>query len=323
MPDGPLVSYAQNREDVVLWRALSTVEAGRYVEVGAFDPTVHSITRSFYDRGWSGVAVEPLADNAAAYRAARPRDVVVEAAVSAESSEATVFHRIPGTGLSTLRSDVAAVHAAAGWTVDRISVPTVRVDDLIEQHLGDSPVHFMTVDTEGAEREVLSSIDFTRHRPWILVIEATEPLSTAHTEASWEDLVLSADYRFCLFDGLSRFYVAAEHADRLAPALSYPACVHDVFVDAEAAALQARIDDQAARIDDLEDELTRVTDDLAHWRGEVLRAWARAVDDPRPVSQEAARLHAELEAMRQTLSWRVTSPLRAVRSRQLQTRGPA
>ena len=32
------VSYAQNGEDVVLWRALSHVENGFYVDVGAADP---------------------------------------------------------------------------------------------------------------------------------------------------------------------------------------------------------------------------------------------------------------------------------------------
>ena len=38
------ISYAQNYEDVILWRALRDVERGFYVDVGAADPQVDSVT---------------------------------------------------------------------------------------------------------------------------------------------------------------------------------------------------------------------------------------------------------------------------------------
>ena len=53
------ISYAQNFEDVMLWRALRGVENGSYIDVGAADPEVHSVTAAFYKRGWRGVNVEP------------------------------------------------------------------------------------------------------------------------------------------------------------------------------------------------------------------------------------------------------------------------
>ena len=56
----PLVSYAQNREDVLLYRALSGQSKGFYIDVGANDPTVCSITKSFYDMGWNGINIEPV-----------------------------------------------------------------------------------------------------------------------------------------------------------------------------------------------------------------------------------------------------------------------
>ena len=43
------ISYAQNFEDVILWRALNHVENGFYVDVGAMDPTEHSVTKAFYN----------------------------------------------------------------------------------------------------------------------------------------------------------------------------------------------------------------------------------------------------------------------------------
>src|SRR5665647_1684669 len=44
VPHDPIVSFAQNREDVVLWRALGGVTAGRYVEIGANHPTTFSLS---------------------------------------------------------------------------------------------------------------------------------------------------------------------------------------------------------------------------------------------------------------------------------------
>ncbi len=53
------ISYAQNFEDVMLWRALKHVERGFYIDVGAFSPDLDSVTRAFSERGWRGINIEP------------------------------------------------------------------------------------------------------------------------------------------------------------------------------------------------------------------------------------------------------------------------
>ena len=55
-----MVSYAQNGEDVVLDRAFAGIRDGFYVDAGASHPVMDSVTKHFYDLGWSGVNVEPL-----------------------------------------------------------------------------------------------------------------------------------------------------------------------------------------------------------------------------------------------------------------------
>ncbi|HZY84782.1 MAG TPA: hypothetical protein VFE78_08120, partial [Gemmataceae bacterium] len=54
----PMISYAQNGEDVLLGRLFGGQPDGFYVDVGASDPTDLSLTRHFYERGWRGVNVE-------------------------------------------------------------------------------------------------------------------------------------------------------------------------------------------------------------------------------------------------------------------------
>src|SRR5512146_169130 len=95
-----VLSYAQNFEDVMLWRAVGDVERGQYLDIGAQDPVVDSVSLAFYEAGWRGVHVEPTAAYAAKLRAARPDEIVIEAAVS-ESAGPIEFYEIANTGIST------------------------------------------------------------------------------------------------------------------------------------------------------------------------------------------------------------------------------
>ena len=52
-----LISYAQNFEDIMLWRALARVEGGCYIDVGAQSPHVDSVSKVFYEHGWRGILV--------------------------------------------------------------------------------------------------------------------------------------------------------------------------------------------------------------------------------------------------------------------------
>ena len=299
----PFISYAQNREDVVLFRALGHVPSGRYVEVGANHPTQDSATRAFYDRGWSGLTVEPVPYFADLHREERPRDTLVQAAVTDQDQGEVTLHVVPGTGLSTIVDAVSDQHAAAGIASEELSVPAIRLDALLADQgwSEDDDIHFLLVDVEGAEQAVLRSIDLRRWRPWVLVIEATKPNSTASTHGEWEDGVLAAGYEYCLFDGLSRYYVAKEHAPELKATLSYPACVLDDYL--------THHHEQALQTAD------RLLAETTHWRTVALTQWADIVGElGLAATEERARLAQELDAIRQTMSWRVTRPLRGVRT---------
>ena len=321
------MSYAQNGEDVVLWRALGSVSAGRYIEVGANHPHDDSVTRAFYDRGWSGITIEPVPYFADLHRAERPRDHLVEAAITNAGGGEIVLHVIPGTGLSTIVDAVSDRHAAASIEHVDLLVPALRLDDVLAESAESAGTneefHFMLIDVEGAERDVLQSVDLRRWRPWVLVVEATAPNSTVTTHQDWEPQLLAQGYEFCLYDGVSRFYVADEKADLLRAPLSYPACVLDNYQTlSHTTALRERQEllEQAAdcRTTAIRDrrELLQQT---AHWRTIALTGWADAVNQapgtPRGpgVDAELDRVRAQIVAMQRTLSWRVTRPLRGVR----------
>ncbi|GAA0999390.1 FkbM family methyltransferase [Subtercola frigoramans] len=304
------ISFAQNGEDIVLWRALKDITNGVYLDVGANDPTIMSVTRKFYDAGWHGIAIEPNPEYASAFRNERPRDIVYQAVASNIDAPTVDFHLIEGTGLSTLVDDISTEHAEAGWVVRDITVPVISLNSAIEEAgLSESDIHFLSIDTEGAEDQVIASLDFTRYRPWILIIEATAPLSTRQVHSTWESRVEDAGYTFQFFDGLSRFYVANERLDQLGGTVTYSAGILDDYVEVGQVTLEAEL----KSVSDARDEATqRVAELTARLEEESLRAreLARRAES---AEKEAARLGRLVADLQGTLSWRITTPLRAAR----------
>ena len=206
------ISYAQNYEDVMLWRALKHIEKGFYIDVGANDPVEHSVTKAFYDRGWRGINIEPVETWVQKLRLARPEDINLQVAASNSPGELDFFE-VVDTGLSTTNIEIARRHANEyGFSLREYSVPATTLTQIcLEQEVKD--IHFLKIDVEGSEQSVLEGIDFSVIRPWILVIEATLPMVQDQNYREWESLIVSCDYHFGYFDGLNRFYIANEHSD--------------------------------------------------------------------------------------------------------------
>ncbi len=221
-----ITSYAQNFEDVMLWRALKGVQHGFYIDVGAQDPHVDSVSKLFYEQGWRGVHVEPSVHYADALRQARPDEAVIQAAVAA-SHEVLHFYEFPGTGISTAVDSIAARHREAGYRDRPVDVPCIKLSSIFERY-ADREIHWLKIDVEGFEREVLDSWGQSATRPWIVVVESTLPLTQIDRRDLWESVLVERGYCAVYFDGLNRYYVSSAHPE-LNEAFQAPPNVFDDF----------------------------------------------------------------------------------------------
>jgi len=221
------ISYAQNFEDVILKRALKDVKKGFYIDVGANDPEEDSVTKAFYDRDWHGVNIEPLPEHYKALVEKRPRDINLAIAAGEADGELTLFEVPEVRGWASLSCDVASNHKEEGFTIDELKVPVKTLDAICEEYAA-GDIHFLKIDVEGFELEVVRGADFEKWRPWILVIEATLPNSQEPSYETWESILFMHRYSFAYFDGLNRYYVAEEHKDLLS-ALTVQPNVFDSF----------------------------------------------------------------------------------------------
>jgi FkbM family methyltransferase len=292
------LSYAQNNEDVLLWRALGDVDpaSGFYIDVGASDPVEHSVTKAFYDAGWRGINIEPLPAHAAAFAAQRPRDLNLAIAAGSIEGSLTLYDVPAVRGWASPAPAVAAMHRAAGHAVAELTVPVRPLAAVCAEHVR-GPIHFLKIDVEGFEGEVLRGMDFARWRPWVLVIEATLPNSRATCHEGWEHLVTGHGYRFAWFDGLNRYYVAPEHAALLRHFGVQPNVFDDyISHHLERAWDATRRSQQALQASDARlDEALRRADALAH---EQHGAQAEAGAARAAAQADALQLRTALDALR-------------------------
>ncbi len=217
-----MLSYAQNGEDVVLRRVFPEGSRGFYLDVGANDPVEHSVTKHFYEHGWSGVNIEPNRMLHGRLVRDRPRDVNLNIGVS-NRADVLTFHEAPKVhGWSTFSDELARSYRDAGIATITHQVPVRTLAEVCDEHCGDRVIDFLKIDVEGLEYDVISGMDWSRRRPRVVLVET-------NGWERWEPILLEHDYLFALFDGLNRFYARRED-EAFLPALRAPANTLDEFI---------------------------------------------------------------------------------------------
>jgi hypothetical protein len=93
----------------------------------------------------------------------------------------------------------------------------------------------------GGEAQVFAGAEFTRFRPWVVVVESPDP-EDPQACPEWETELTQTGYQRVSFDGLNLFYVAAEKATLLGPAFGSPPNWLDNYVLGAQSNLEAEVE---------------------------------------------------------------------------------
>ena len=160
----------------------------RFIEIGANDGTSFDpLARWIAEGDWRGVMVEPvphLFAELARTHGGRPELQLVNAAIAGEDGRRTIYHLRPGAGEPGLPPWADAV---ASFDRDHVlrqleavpdaeSLLTSTVVDCLSfetlcDRYGVEEIDLLLIDAEGADLEIVETIDLDRRRPRVLVYE--------------------------------------------------------------------------------------------------------------------------------------------------------
>ena len=179
-----VVSYSLHQNDVKMWKYLSDIPNGIFLEAGASNGIYQSNTKMYEELGWHGLLVEPNKKRCEKAKKYRPNSIVENyALVSSDHAKDTLLgyfeediHTLEAYAIegNTLYDDTSGV----GWkklTTSPVEVPATTLKKLLEKHsLTGSSIHFFSLDVEGYELQVLDGLDLTANRPLYIHIEVTD-----------------------------------------------------------------------------------------------------------------------------------------------------
>ncbi|MGW6131530.1 hypothetical protein ACWFNE_16030 [Cellulomonas sp. NPDC055163] len=244
------------------------------------------------------------------------------------------FVEVPATAQSPTR---CAALLDLGWSGSSLPADELAGPAATSAWPGDGDVHALLVDAGAVEADALTVLDVAAHRPWVVVAASEVPGAGPAVEA-----LTAAGYEVVLHDGASTYLVDPARAARVRlPIATEPGATPDaapaevVTTDVvatpvtgagrDAAAPDAPPaegqDALAARLAALEAQHDEALRQLVRWRARALDSWSTAASEHGGPDQDSLRR--ELEALRSTLSWRVTRPLRAARTVAARLRGRA
>lgn len=173
-PPNDHLSYSQEGEDLVLVRIFEDLDltTGFYVDIGAHHPTRFSNTYYFYERGWCGINVDALPGTKELFERMRPRDITVECGVGSQEGVLEYFS-FDEPALNTFSEQEAKKKDSPPYhLIDKIKVPVVTLRQILDEYLPSGKrIDFMSIDVEGFDHEVVSSSDWSRYRPRVVLVE--------------------------------------------------------------------------------------------------------------------------------------------------------
>lgn len=163
--------YSQHKEELVIRDYFQDRKNGVFLDVGSSRPIKDSTTYYLEKHlGWTGVAVDALAEFADDYKSKRSGTQFFGYIVTDHSGTTETFYRVVGVPeLSSVTKD----RVVLGKQVEtrELTVPTTTLNDLLDK-VGIDKIDFLSMDIEGGAPKALAGFDIAKYKPELICIES-------------------------------------------------------------------------------------------------------------------------------------------------------
>lgn len=156
--------YSQLGQDKwILGKVFPGVTDGYFVDVGAWEAEFLSNTKALEDQGWTGVCVEPFPKNWT-----NRKCQMFEEVVYSRAGEIVQFRQADALGgidehIDRYRKEVTPF--------SRVELTTTTLDDVLDRANAPRFIHYVNIDTEGSELEILKGLPFSEYTVGALTVE--------------------------------------------------------------------------------------------------------------------------------------------------------
>ena len=178
-------------------------ELGTFVDIGANDPRIGSVSWPLEQAGWTGILIEPLADEAKKLREARTATVFEIACGPPEQDGLEVDFLVAGI-FSTLKNRLMVPKPTVRQVVRKIRVRTL---DSILAETQVANIDLLSIDVEGAEIDVLRGFSLELYKPRLILVEDHVRDWSKHR------YLQSRGYKLIRRTGLNAWYVPRGHVN--------------------------------------------------------------------------------------------------------------
>jgi FkbM family methyltransferase len=145
-----------------------------YIDIGANHPYCISNTAMFYEGGCRGINIEANPQLIFNFQAARPDDINLNVGIGDKEGELD-FYIMENNTLSSFSKKECDYYVSNGQKLLRTEkIRLTTVSAVLSSYFNDTFPDFLSLDVEGMDFDILKSIDWERHSPKIICVEAAE-----------------------------------------------------------------------------------------------------------------------------------------------------
>ncbi|WP_337045201.1 FkbM family methyltransferase [Emticicia sp. 17c] len=204
------VTFSQTGEEIIIQWILKDIKKGFYLDVGCHHPYKISNTFQLYLHGWHGIVIDANPKLIDKWKRKRKQDIPVVAAISDEVKEVT-FYEFKESEVNTIDEAMLKEWKQKFNYRSERKLTTQTLTSILDKHLPQNQIiDLLTVDIEGNDFNAIKSIDLTKYRPKLIVVEIHGfDLSTIHENEIYQYLT-DRKYTLVSFATMNGYFLDSE-----------------------------------------------------------------------------------------------------------------
>lgn len=174
-------SYSSYGEDAILnglfnrieWINEAPLESLTYIDLGCFDPILHSNTFFLYLLGWRGTLVDANPTLKQSIDSSRPEDLFINNIVSTDNSDHAFFMFSNGASSNTASKEFADKISISQNVpiLNELSIKSITLDEIVNAHISKfrQDPFLIDIDIEGWDLNIIKSYSWKVRIPVVMI----------------------------------------------------------------------------------------------------------------------------------------------------------